>query len=170
MLIVFFFFFSSRRRHTRCSRDWSSDVCSSDLGPLAGEQAAVELRARVLGDDVGFRTPLEDGWGHGVPDEGVLTRVAGELGEEGRILERLAQVGELATQRLAFEGRQGGEILLHWPHQPDPGPVATELVEGPDEPGDGSLRGRRRAVATLPTGDELHPARRLLRHGDLHDL
>src|SRR2546429_7312700 len=28
-----FFFFSSRRRHTRCSRDWSSDVCSSDLFP-----------------------------------------------------------------------------------------------------------------------------------------
>src|SRR2546429_1487100 len=25
------FYFSSRRRHTRCSRDWSSDVCSSDL-------------------------------------------------------------------------------------------------------------------------------------------
>src|SRR5712675_2606346 len=30
-MLVFFFFFSSRRRHTRCSRDWSSDVCSSDL-------------------------------------------------------------------------------------------------------------------------------------------
>src|SRR2546422_3313898 len=29
--VVFFFFFSSRRRHTRCSRDWSSDLCSSDL-------------------------------------------------------------------------------------------------------------------------------------------
>src|SRR2546429_1356173 len=29
------FFFSSRRRHTRCSRDWSSDVCSSDLAALA---------------------------------------------------------------------------------------------------------------------------------------
>src|SRR5690606_31890099 len=28
-----FFLFSSRRRHTRFSRDWSSDVCSSDLGP-----------------------------------------------------------------------------------------------------------------------------------------
>src|SRR6266498_4396976 len=26
-----FFFFSSRRRHTSCGRDWSSDVCSSDL-------------------------------------------------------------------------------------------------------------------------------------------
>src|SRR2546429_4845672 len=31
ILLLFFFFFSSRRRHTRCSRDWSSDVCSSDL-------------------------------------------------------------------------------------------------------------------------------------------
>src|SRR5437660_8696713 len=29
-----FFFFSSRRRHTRWPRDWSSDVCSSDLGKI----------------------------------------------------------------------------------------------------------------------------------------
>src|SRR5947209_20427834 len=32
----FFFFFSSRRRHTRYWRDWSSDVCSSDLISCAG--------------------------------------------------------------------------------------------------------------------------------------
>src|SRR5690554_7533055 len=31
MCLLCFFFFSSRRRHTRCGRDWSSDVCSSDL-------------------------------------------------------------------------------------------------------------------------------------------
>src|SRR5262245_64176532 len=31
-LFFSFFFFSSRRRHTRCLSDWSSDVCSSDLG------------------------------------------------------------------------------------------------------------------------------------------
>src|SRR5207245_7563687 len=31
VIFCFFFFFSSRRRHTRCYRDWSSDVCSSDL-------------------------------------------------------------------------------------------------------------------------------------------
>src|SRR5215211_4146211 len=31
-LFAFFFFFSSRRRHTRSLCDWSSDVCSSDLG------------------------------------------------------------------------------------------------------------------------------------------
>src|SRR5690606_40558229 len=30
-VVYVFFFFSSRRRHTRFSRDWSSDVCSSDL-------------------------------------------------------------------------------------------------------------------------------------------
>src|SRR5699024_12144260 len=29
----YYFFFSSRRRHTRSKRDWSSDVCSSDLWP-----------------------------------------------------------------------------------------------------------------------------------------
>src|SRR3712207_7349873 len=34
-LCVSFFFFSSRRRHTRYWRDWSSDVCSSDLGNTA---------------------------------------------------------------------------------------------------------------------------------------
>src|SRR2546422_3306156 len=34
MLSFIVFFFSSRRRHTRCSRDWSSDVCSSDLKRL----------------------------------------------------------------------------------------------------------------------------------------
>src|SRR5690606_39562202 len=33
----FIFFFSSRRRHTRFSRDWSSDVCSSDLNELTKE-------------------------------------------------------------------------------------------------------------------------------------
>src|SRR3712207_8665314 len=37
---MFFFFFSSRRRHTRYWRDWSSDVCSSDLpcGDITSER------------------------------------------------------------------------------------------------------------------------------------
>src|SRR5690606_18326444 len=34
------FFFSSRRRHTRFSRDWSSDVCSSDLQTRGGAPAS----------------------------------------------------------------------------------------------------------------------------------
>src|SRR2546422_7663706 len=43
-----FFFFSSRRRHTRCSRDWSSDVCSSDLRRNRG-LAGLLLRLRAIG-------------------------------------------------------------------------------------------------------------------------
>src|SRR5699024_10990337 len=37
---VFIFFFSSRRRHTRSKRDWSSDVCSSDLTSSRGSCSA----------------------------------------------------------------------------------------------------------------------------------
>src|SRR3712207_7152544 len=54
---MFFFFFSSRRRHTRYWRDWSSDVCSSDLerelilvldgGFAAGERARACQRHHV---------------------------------------------------------------------------------------------------------------------------
>src|SRR5207249_6250700 len=35
--VISTFFFSSRRRHTRSKRDWSSDVCSSDLSRLLAE-------------------------------------------------------------------------------------------------------------------------------------
>src|SRR5690606_39586465 len=47
------FFFSSRRRHTRFSRDWSSDVCSSDLAlvlgaGIVGVSVALHLQARGL--------------------------------------------------------------------------------------------------------------------------
>src|SRR5256885_16121445 len=47
--MLLFFFFSSRRRHTRLQGDWSSDVCSSDLGiddfALAKRKAARQLGA-----------------------------------------------------------------------------------------------------------------------------
>src|SRR6478672_5160997 len=46
------FFFSSRRRHTRSDRDWSSDVCSSDLVPRGGVRIArrtVDLDGRLHG-------------------------------------------------------------------------------------------------------------------------
>src|SRR5207249_7098360 len=42
------FFFSSRRRHTRSKRDWSSDVCSSDLIALLREGSLpVHMRASL---------------------------------------------------------------------------------------------------------------------------
>src|SRR2546429_4578492 len=47
------FFFSSRRRHTRCSRDWSSDVCSSDLVVLNNARV---IPARLFGRRAGVRS------------------------------------------------------------------------------------------------------------------
>src|SRR5438105_8803114 len=71
----YFFFFSSRRRHTRSTRDWSSDVYSSDLR-LLRQRPALQVR--------------EDEPGHGgvVGDQVTLGETA--LGEE-----HLVPVGEL---------------------------------------------------------------------------
>src|SRR6267154_2974947 len=54
------FFFSSRRRHTRWTGDWSSDVCSSDLGPRTNARG--ELSSCVF---LGFANKAHDGFvGH----------------------------------------------------------------------------------------------------------
>src|SRR5207245_5686239 len=50
------FFFSSRRRHTRCYRDWSSDVCSSDLYLLPDDQLG--FWAVTVGTNMARATPL----------------------------------------------------------------------------------------------------------------
>src|SRR5216683_1291215 len=46
-----FFFFSSRRRHTRSDRDWSSDVCSSDLGATVPSAQGIANRFAALMDE-----------------------------------------------------------------------------------------------------------------------
>src|SRR6266496_797826 len=52
----FFFFFSSRRRHTRSLRDWSSDVCSSDLElRLAGTFRVVRDCTELTDGEIGNR-------------------------------------------------------------------------------------------------------------------
>src|SRR5207245_9977929 len=49
------FFFSSRRRHTRCYRDWSSDVCSSDLeAPRVGLEPRQRLRLHAVLQELAF--------------------------------------------------------------------------------------------------------------------
>src|SRR5215469_1579468 len=62
------FFFSSRRRHTRSLRDWSSDVCSSDLTLRAGRRlrrartaAPVRAAPASLRDEPGGGKPCEIG-------------------------------------------------------------------------------------------------------------
>src|SRR5690606_40230468 len=50
ILFFFIFFFSSRRRHTRFSRDWSSDVCSSDLTSSILEPVSIKAVAMILNE------------------------------------------------------------------------------------------------------------------------
>src|SRR5690606_40443347 len=86
------FFFSSRRRHTRFSRDWSSDVCSSDLSgrgeevtgqrlDRAGEQRGTGGRTRVEAvreDIVGDAAQLRI-------DDGVVVREIGRAACRERV-------------------------------------------------------------------------------------
>src|SRR5438105_9125714 len=53
------FFFSSRRRHTRSTRDWSSDVCSSDLAAAdTANKFPEDIQAMMRKPDA-LRTPFE---------------------------------------------------------------------------------------------------------------
>src|SRR5690606_39798742 len=64
-VFYFLFFFSSRRRHTRFSRDWSSDVCSSDLSanttpatePLPPRRKGLSRRRSVRGSPLRSEGP-----------------------------------------------------------------------------------------------------------------
>src|SRR5436305_14274160 len=79
---MFFFFFSSRRRHTRCGRDWSSDVCSSDLSKIG-------LAVRGL-------------YGEGTEAMGNLFQISNQttLGEkEDEIINRLSKVIETIIEK-----------------------------------------------------------------------
>src|SRR5215469_17930313 len=67
---MFFFFFSSRRRHTRSLRDWSSDVCSSDLVSVASNR----LQRR-----------LTSGCGHSTSARTLSRRSAASGSEERRV-------------------------------------------------------------------------------------
>src|SRR2546421_7790425 len=94
LVVSFFFFFSSRRRHTRSDRDWSSDVCSSDLlrqGARLAIDPATPLRAgdRLrAGGRAELLVSLSTGSRLGLRDAGDLELVAGSeerrVGKEGR--------------------------------------------------------------------------------------
>src|SRR5690606_40846250 len=85
-----FFFFSSRRRHTRFSRDWSSDVCSSDL-------VSPGVEAREIAGFVANQA-LE-----GVSGE-ELQRIADEQNQQ---LQELLDAARSEERRVGKESRSG---------------------------------------------------------------
>src|SRR5699024_11916911 len=70
-----FFFFSSRRRHTRSKRDWSSDVCSSDLPRVIALELSVLGSHGMAAADYPQLVDLVV-WGHLRPQE-LVTAVIG---------------------------------------------------------------------------------------------
>src|SRR5690606_40576702 len=101
------------RRHTRFSRDWSSDVCSSDLAAtqrLAGartpeEKEAVEI---VLGE---FFELQEDGWHNRRADEEIeeyQSKQEGKKAEKEAEAERKRQIGRASCRERESESRTAG--------------------------------------------------------------
>src|SRR5205809_6310510 len=93
------FFFSSRRRHTRCSRDWSSDVCSSDL------KIHDVCRGRILRDNRYLASRTGQGRDYGKRK----SRVAGIQRQIGRASCR--ERGEITDVAVAVEKKDGTRCI-----------------------------------------------------------
>src|SRR5690606_40812756 len=66
-IVLVHFFFSSRRRHTRFSRDWSSDVCSSDLATLAPTMCTPKISSVLASANI-FTNPLVSSLARALPN------------------------------------------------------------------------------------------------------
>src|SRR5207247_6799570 len=86
------FFFSSRRRHTRSTRDWSSDVCSSDLRSLAKRRAGSPFVGQPQGPELRVFARAKEGRG------GVLLAVVLE-GDSHVVGQKRANGTELSILR-----------------------------------------------------------------------
>src|SRR5690606_40519896 len=105
---LFFFFFSSRRRHTSFSRDWSSDVCSSDLRVVPGVRALLRDVAETLERHdlpVGlqfFEEGAQGGGHHSAADEHDIYGFAHDLPPYSR---RLSALRPRRARRIALLAR-----------------------------------------------------------------
>src|SRR5206468_9164664 len=92
---VLFFFFSSRRRHTRSDRDWSSDVCSSDL-----------TRARVVINPTNTRALVFVNGGLSL----AAVKLVGEIGlQAGKDQQYVTQFQDFDPKARSEERRVGKE-------------------------------------------------------------
>src|SRR6266699_2349922 len=99
-----FFFFSSRRRHTRCGRDWSSDVCSSDLADVVEKERRIaEQITRDEGKPEQAIGKIVDGRLNAYFKDVVLTEQAFVKDQKTAIKQVLAQNGVTVTGFARFQ-------------------------------------------------------------------
>src|SRR5215217_2701908 len=113
VLLFFFFFFSSRRRHTRYWRDWSSDVCSSDL---------VHTRERGHGEELACEAARAGGGAVvAVGGDGIVHEVANGL---------LRAAGEKATMPMGVIAAGSGNDFAKMLALPADAERAVERIVG----------------------------------------
>src|SRR6266496_831626 len=113
-----FFFFSSRRRHTRSLRDWSSDVCSSDLLACEGwarlgripEGDVAEIRTRAVAPTPERVEEIEEVTNHDVA--AFVQAVAEPIGPAGRWIHFGLTSSDLLDTALALQLREAADLLL----------------------------------------------------------
>src|SRR5207249_7945780 len=98
-------FFSSRRRHTRSKRDWSSDVCSSDLPQPTRHPNRGSLTVKLAAEEVNNVPILFD-------NHGISRRRGGFYGRSGSVgCESFSQEERI---RRSEERRVGKEWRSRW--------------------------------------------------------
>src|SRR2546427_5826029 len=111
-----FFFFSSRRRHTRFDCDWSSDVCSSDLGLYA---ALVTFRIMGSNYDAAVLAAGHCGFGMGATPTAVanMQAITNQYGPSHKAFRSEEHTSELQSQsnlvcRLLLEKKKKNKQIL----------------------------------------------------------
>src|SRR5690606_14826432 len=160
-LLFVFFFFSSRRRHTRFSRDWSSDVCSSDLhlvpAPRLWPPLLVLSHARRETPALGHRSV-----GSGCRDTPPLRLSSSKVSDRGPAT--VVQRGDVRVPECVLVVEDGSVELLAERRRP----VVLDRVVHPERPklrhgGLGHLRPAARVVRTLcRVAEDRLDARRVL--------
>src|SRR5215470_19854306 len=103
-----FFFFSSRRRHTICYRDWSSDVCSSDLVADGTKRPQPFAFAAGCLAKTGLAHPL-------LRQALEIDLAADNLGLDRKALRLGNQVAVLVNERVTIPGEVGGGLARTGP-------------------------------------------------------
>src|SRR5690625_6749811 len=110
------FFFSSRRRHTRWPRDWSSDVCSSDLPYMAYTLNGYSRLHQQRGDyelaEADMRRALEIGRSVFPEQHPFLAVVQHNLGKLFEVMQRYEDRSEEHTSELQSRGHVVCRLLL----------------------------------------------------------